>query len=434
MINNVCKYIIGIILFLICPSITKAQYNDSLRYHFIIAFDKAGCAWNMEQPTASVIESILFSPRTDLLDREQLYKDGDYVSFMGFAIDPKTAKDMNVFALPMVSHGEKKVFQTYTPKELQAFIGTFSWMSMIGQPIEGNKKFSLISIAKPYSLMALRSNYTVNRTFIITITDHRYNGKDFYDELNAFEQFSIRKNWDALKANVVCNKAYQVDQFYYTRYYDTKVIGVKKYAELYEFVPLQQHFSLSHVMDYPKQIQASMRRGGKYVIDFDIKEGDNPLFKVEHLEMFLDTNCQTTYVSPVKARDITAKLEGGHISEDFTKNQNIQALKLRAWVRMTDGIYDNTVLSPSRYAPVECGREGLNVTIPIVLEEPLLIYGIIPLFTITWLPFFKTQYAAVMFWQIAIPILIIFIIWLSVFYVRPYTPKKGDFKLVAKYK
>ena len=430
MINNVCKYIIGIILFVSCPTIIKAQYNDSLRYHFIIAFDKAGCRWNVDNSTIKAIDTILFSSRKDLADRTQLFQDGDYVSFVGFAIDARLARDMDVFALPMKSQGEKKIFQSYTKSQLKRFMRSLEWGEMIGEPIPGDKKFSLVSVAKPYSLMALRSNHNVNRTFIITITDHSYNGKDFYDELNAFEQFARHRR--SLAAKTICKKAYQVDQYYYTKFCETRIIGNRQYAELYEFAPLQQHFSLSYVMDYPKQIHASMRRGEKYVINFDIKEGSNPLFKVEHLEMFLDTNSQKTYVSPEKAKDITAKLAGGNISMGFNKNQNIQALKLRAWVRMTDGIYDNTILSPSKYSPVECGREGLNVTIPIIFEQPLLIYGFIPLFTITWLPFFKTQYAAVMFWQIAIPILIIFIIWLSVFYVRPYTPKKGDFKLVAK--
>ena len=427
--NNMYKFIVGIVSFILFPTMARAQYNDSLRYHFIIAFDKAGCNWNVRNQTVIAIQSILFSKRDNLADRTQLFQEGDYVSFVGFAIDA-SAIDMSVFALPMHSDGEKKIFQLYTKSQLKEFMNSNNWRNMIGEPVSGDKKFSLVSVAKPYSLMALRSNHNVNRTFIITITDHRYNGNDFYAELNAFEQFSRHPNF--LSAKKICDTAYQIDQYYFTKYYETKKIGYKGFAELYEFVPLQQHFSLSHVVEYPKQIQASMRRGGKYTIDFDIKEEDNPLFKMEHLEMFLDTIREKTYVSPLTADDITAKLEGGHISKDFTKDQNIQVLKLRAWVRMTDGIYDNTVLSPSKDSPIEYGREGLNVSIPIVYEEPLRIYGFIPLFTITWLPFLKTQYAAVMFWEIAIPILIIFIIWLSVFYVRPYTPQKGDFKLVAK--
>ena len=146
MINNVCKYIVGIILFVTCPMITKAQYNDSLRYHFIIAFDKAGCRWNVDNSTIKAIDTILFSSRKDLADRTQLFQDGDYVSFVGFAIDAKLASDMNVFALPMKSKGEKKIFQSYTKSQLKRFMKSLEWGEMIGEPITGDKKFDGVTL------------------------------------------------------------------------------------------------------------------------------------------------------------------------------------------------------------------------------------------------------------------------------------------------
>ena len=428
-------FYICIILSTLTSKLTYAQqYDSSMQYHFIIAFDKAGCEWNKDFATAAAIKKILFSSYSDsgLLDRNQLFQSGDYISFVGFAIDSQS-EDMEVFALPMSSNGEQRIFQSMTVSELQSFIGSSAWQAMIGYRKMGGSIFSLVSVAKPYSLMALRSTdtlYSVNRTFIITITDHRYNGNDFYDELNAFEQFANHRK--SLSADTICQKAYKVSQYYYAKYMKTHDIGRKKYAELYEFVPLQQHFTLSNILEYPKQIEAHMKRGGYYEINMYTQQIKNPLFRIEHFEMYLDSVKENTYISPNNTKDISSNLNGDNMTLTFHKSQNIQALKMRAWVRMTDGVYGHTVLTPSKYSPAECGRDGLNVSIPIVYEKPMKIFNIIPLYTWSWLPCFKTQSDAIMFWQIAIPFIIIFFLWLSVFYVKPYTPQKGDFKLVDK--
>lgn len=402
-------------------NVIAQSFTDSLCYHFIIAFDKAGCPWISDYATTNAINKILFSRRADLLDRNSLFQDSDYISLLGFAI-PTNAHDMSNYVFPLKYHSKPMTFQTYTIKELKSFIGSYKWENIVNGSV-GDNLFSLVSVAKPYSLMALKSNHNINRTFIITITDHRYNGNDFYDELNAFQQFTRHRK--QLMSDTICKHAYEVSQYYYIKYYETVKIGHKKYAELYEYIPLQRHLELSKIVDYPKQIDAVLCRDGSYQIEFNIQEGDHPLFKIEHMTALLGD----TII------DMTGKL-GGEIFFEKITNKDLDFLQLRAWVRMTDGVYNNTILSPSSNSPIEYGREGLNVSIPIKFEPTMKIYNFLTLAPWAWPIFFDSQSSAIMFWQITIPIIIVvlllFTCWCIVRFTPPYTLQPGDFKLIDK--
>ena len=413
--------IIILLLSISVENLVAESFDESLRYHFIIAFDKAGCPWISNDATSNAIKEILFSERTDLLDRKSLFQNGDYISMVGFAI-PVTARNMSNYAFLLESGADTMCFKKYSTEHLKWYISSWGWKRLINQPV-GEKLFSLVSVAKPYSLMALKSNQYVNRTFIITITDHRYNGNDFYDELNAFQQFT--KHRKQLMSDVICKSAYEVSQHYYIKYCETIDIGNHGYAELYEYVPLQRHFELSKILEYPKQIEAALCRDGSYKIEFNIQEGDNSLFKIEQLNGYLND----------RVIDLTDYVQGGMFSEKVS-GTDMECLKLRAWVRMTDGIYNNTILSPSFESPIECGREGLNVSIPIKYEMEMKIFNVIPMASWAWLGCFESQANAIMFWQITIPIIsllaLLIFCWCAVRFNPPYELQLEDFKLIEK--
>ena len=79
-----------------------------------------------------------------------------------------------------------------------------------------------MSIAKPYILKKLgqeSAKQWVERTFILLVTDHRYNGGDFYNELQYFlgSQSYINKNIGLFDVLDVC---YDVEGEFCIKYLD----------------------------------------------------------------------------------------------------------------------------------------------------------------------------------------------------------------------
>lgn len=439
-----------LVLLLLCSPM--AAQETYLRHHVIVAIDKAGCyEWSRSSEVARIVKDILFNNRPadpTLYYRDSLVQDGDYVSFVGFSIKPN-AKDMDTYVLPLgnsrnsyrdfISRNDKNDSIYYSSYKYKTYSESKklirNWSNIVGEPNSGNNNYSLVSVAKPYALRALKDDTKeVNRTFILLITDHRYNGGDFYEEIKAFNM----KSNGRLSYNNIFKKCYEVEQNYFIKYIQSKDLGRNKYVELYEYVPLQQNFNLTSVFSHEPVFYAKKQRGGGYDVEIKLANTANPLYKVKDFHLFLNNSDASKYETPNYAKKI--KCPDGKI--DITLHEHIPSrsdnmhIEIRAWVKLVDNVYNATLLTPNKDAPVEYGKKGLNQLIPVKFEGNETILGVLDLQDWMWPFWIDTQHSAVLFWNALIIILLLALV-ITVFviltlFTPPYHPTTADFKLVYK--
>ena len=417
---------------------TASPLGEGIRHHVIIAIDKAGCGkWAINDEVAQKVNKWLSDTGlTGEAPGRQLFEDGDFISIVGFAMNELNT-DIKMFVAPI----QNLNYKSFKASDLSRKVAK-QWSEWVQAPHgSGSSPYSLVSVAKPYSLMALKSDsVTVNRTFLIMVTDHHYNGNNFYDEIVYLIQMQKQAKIDnPVNKDTILEKCYKVEQNYFIKFRGSKYISVnnyqipKGYIELYEFVPLQQNFALSSAMEFPSHLTATRLSNGKYQVTVPVKWRNNTIYKLEELDVFLTSADTPQYSTPSDAIRFSG-LDTTFTFEIFSKSE-LDHLAMRAWVRLNDGVYNATVMSPTAQNTIESGRDGLNVLIPIEREKKATVYGI-PLESWAWPSFIESQYLAANIWEF----LILFIplvavsIWLLWYFSRPfyYRPREGDFKLISK--
>lgn len=433
------KYIIGIFFlwataFLSHPSFLKAEVDDTLRHHLILAIDKAGCdGWIGNKEVAQKVRNVLLDFRHDDYQiYRPLFQTSDYLSILGFAVDA-SQHDMSMYATPLKMGGKPVRYMNPDKQNLNRLL-THSWSEIALQKFNpGNSPFSLVSVAKPYALLALKnSSVDVNRTFLVLITDHHYNGNDFYDEIVSLVQRQRALNvYSEIDVNRVFQKCYAVEQEYYIRHIKTDTVWANRlyapqgYVEVYEYLPLQQYFSLGAVINYPTELVAKRCKGGKYEIELPLTWRNNPHFTLKRLDVFGVTEDTPSFRTPENAVRLDSL---GKAVFRIDRNEKITSIRMRAWVKLLDGVYQATVLSPSQAASIYLGRNGLNVDIPIKYEDDATVYGL-PLWDIFWLPGIDSQFTMAKIWEIILPAgLLIYLIYYMATH-RTYRPKVKNFSL-----
>lgn len=424
----------GVCLFLLNSFSLDAEEDDPLRHHVILAIDKAGCdGWIGSREVSGTLRDILLSFKdVDYQVYRPIFRTSDYLSVLGFAIDA-SQHDMSMYATPLKLGDDPIRYET--PDELQlSVLLARKWSRLALQKINpGNAPFSLVSVAKPYALLALKDSLLdVNRTFLVLITDHHYNGNDFYDEIVSLiqrqQELKVNSNIDV---NRVFQKCYAVEQEYYIRHIKTDTIWANKryapqgYVEVYEYLPLQRYFSLGAVITYPTKLVAKRCRGGVYEIELPLTWRNNPHFALKRLDVFGITENTPSFQTPDKALRLDSL---SHVFFRFSREEKVRGIRMRAWVKLIDGVYNATVLTPSLSAPTFFGRNGLNVDIPIEYEDDATVYGI-PLSDLFWIPGVESQYLMAKIWEIILPAgLLIYLIYYMATH-RTYRPKVKDFTL-----
>lgn len=424
----------GMCLFLLNSFPLNAEEDEPLRHHVILAVDKAGCdGWIGSREVSGTLRDILLSFKdVDYQVYRPIFRTSDYLSVLGFAIDA-SQQDMSMYATPL-NFGDALI-RYETPNELQLSVLLASkWSRLALQKINpGNAPFSLVSVAKPYALLALKDSLVdVNRTFLVLITDHHYNGNDFYDEIVSLiqrqQELKVNSNIDV---NRVFQKCYAVEQEYYIRHIKTDTIWANRryapqgYVEVYEYLPLQRYFSLGAVINYPTKLVAKRCRGGVYEIELPLTWRNNPHFALKRLDVFGVTENTPSFQTPDNALRLDSL---SHVVFRINREEMVSGIRMRAWVKLIDGVYNATVLTPSLSAPTFFGRNGLNVDIPVEYEDDATVYGI-PLLDLFWIPGVESQYLMAKIWEIILPAsLLIYLIYYMATH-RTYRPKVKDFTL-----
>lgn len=419
-----------------------ARSGESLRHHIIIAIDKAGCdSWIGDKEVAQNIKKLLQDTiKSTNNSHRHYYESGDYLSIVGFRINTNQ-NDMSVFALPIKGEKGEIAYQQYSLKQLDNLLSN-QWTQIAQQPYNiGLDGFSLVSVAKEYALGALKSNgQQVSRTFLIMVTDRHYNGNNFYDEMKALELKQTERHIKSqLTQQTIFKRCYEVQQYYFCRYISTDNIWADKvyspigYVEFYEYVPLQRNFTLSAAINYPTHLKAVKKRNGNYQLEMPLAWDGGNRFVFRHLEAFPNTKGTVSYKTPKMAYELDTLREKTLVF-DLPSDKSAKVIQLRAWLLLTDGFYNATLMSPDENSPIELGREGLNALVPIEYEEDATILGI-KLSSKLWPPFVNNQQTAVRVWKCFLWLVLIgILLWVGYLLARSetYTPKPEDF--IVNYK
>lgn len=227
--------------------------------------------------------------------------------------------------------------------------------------------YSITSFAKPYSLMALKGKQNTNRTFMVIITDGEYNGNDdYYGEASYVKNKFTDEGKKQFKHEI---KSVQTN--YFCQFIDQRNID-GGYIQLYEFIPLQQYFALESVLNFPHDIVAE-RKKGAYQLKFPLVAIKNDDYKIVRLVVTVSNGESENGI--IYKEEVTPNRELIiNIPNDKISGANIE---VKAWVRLCDGIYDNTILHPE--GSKLQGAEGLSRKFDIKLEENAEILGVLPL-------------------------------------------------------
>lgn len=229
--------------------------------------------------------------------------------------------------------------------------------------------YSITSFAKPYSLMALKGKQNTNRTFMVIITDGVYNGNDdYYGEASYVKNRFTEEGKNQFKKEI---KSVQTN--YFCQFIEQRPIN-GGYIQLYEFIPLQQYFALESVLSFPHNVIAE-RKKGEYQVKFPIVGIKNDDYKIERLVVTVSSGSgDIIFNEEVKPdKELSINIPNDKVY-GMVSSANIE---VKAWVKLCDGIYNNTILHPE--GSKLQGAEGLSRRINIELEQDAKILGVIPL-------------------------------------------------------
>lgn len=418
-------------LFLIIHLIASAQFSEQLRHHVIIAFDEARGQWDYQQQ--DVARNAVFDFLSDSIIRE-----GDILSVVGFSID-ENASNLSNFTyvindeqLGALSHLE------YNALLRKHIFDNWSSIASKQKNIHtGADLFSMITLAKIYAVAPVRKTGTrhyVNRTFLIMLSDHYYNGNDFHEEFNMFRDFNRK-----ITAGMVQDYGQRSVSEYFVKHIkgrtkDYRSEG-KKHVDLYEYLPLQDNISLPAVIDFESQQLIARRiKGGKYNIDISSINQRNPHYNLLKLRYRLYNAAEKVLLDTIymaKTNDFGDFIPIDSLIVSYKTGSTREAVKLKidAWVGLNDGFYNATVLTPVDGAPPCLGQRGLSVTVPIVYEQTAKILGLGILPLPSFLMFSDNQDQCNAVCSVVVVFLILAVVLWFANWLRKYKPKMSDLEI-----
>lgn len=373
------KYLL--ILLLILPATgLLAQFESQMKHHVIIALDEV--MPNEFWPQYDDAFQRVFGQR--LVDT--VLREGDYISFVGFSTDG-TAKNLDDYTYLL--HDSELGSLGWMPynRDLRNKLKA-RWRYIMDQSQRkhnGPNKFSMISLAKMYAFAPVKKENArqyVNKTYVVLITDRRYNGLDIYEEAINITDFN-----GSITPMMMQDYGQRVGSEYFIRQLnnDYERQPRNRYIDLCEYIPLQSGLTLPTVLDYSAgNITAQRVKGGIYQLDINAASRNNPHYNLLQLRyrlkahdgsVLLDTLCKAS----IGTNGDYEPINQFNVYYELGKSNNVASVTIDAWVGLNDGVYNATVLTPIDGAPEYLASEGLSVTIPIVYEKTARILGVIPL-------------------------------------------------------
>ena len=408
-----------ILLFLHCLPSVAADYSKT-RNHVVIALDESGTEnWLPGEKVIAGLKQFLFSDNYALLGEDDIFsivgikadcsanKWGDFVYVKK---DPTTGK-------PLSYINDKQYISS-------ALNNQHKWSRLAASQRSYDSSYSLVSIAKPYILKKLgqeSAKQWVERTFILLVTDHRYNGGDFYNELQYFlgSQSYINKNIGLFDVLDVC---YDVEGEFCIKYLDVCEWrpyngGIYHNVELFEVCPNQEYLTLPAVVDYSPSVTASRRRGNKYHVTLEFRHS-NQHFEVERMKVYLHSE-DGSEECVADVHDMKEYV----LDKVYRKEQKVHRIMIEATLRLNDGTYNSVLLSPEMYT-------GLTQTIEVRNEtDAKILFGLARLPDKLWIPGIKNQQIAAIVTSILIVLLVILAFVIYVLKTRTYVPRKDELSI-----
>lgn len=370
----------------------EVKSEETLRHHVIIAIDcRPGGEWIFEKEPRDMILNLIGSPVNGIKGR-RLYENGDYISACTYGTNDfydSVDKMVGSFIHPFNAIGR---FVQITPQELRRRL-TIQWDAFVQSPNLSGEASSLTSLVKPFVLKALNSDTAlVGRTFLILVSDKKPNGAtlDIDVELRNYMQHYNPKA-DGRTIDLYCDEVFNAcDEVMHTfrdrpiRCYSVRngrpsYINPLGYVQLFEIVPMQGSFYLTSVIMFPPRITALRSISGGYKIRIPIRWLNNPSYRFLRMEAFLQSAEGDTLLSKQCLLNLSDTIVEWHVPSNVFPNH----VQLKAWLRLYDGFYNATMMSPERHALAESGRDGLITAVDIEYESAATVLGL-PLPTWLW--------------------------------------------------
>lgn len=386
------------------------------RNHVILAFDEAGTSWRLvDDRVRENVEYFLFHN-----EGKPLLSQGDYLSVVGVKGDC-SSRGWGEFV-----YVKSSFVDDY--ENIKRMLSPTGWPSQVKTPDRYNyqESYSLISIAKPYILAALGKSPNkamVDRTYMIFVTDHRYNGNDYYNELQYFlgQEGYVRAGIDVIDVLQVC---YDVEREYCIEYIDVRqwpfspFNGRYKNVELFEVSPNQEYLTLPAVIDYSPSLPAIRKRRHSYEVTLDLEHA-NPHFDVKEIVVYKCSESKG-FEEPIDTLNSFDRYSKTFV---FDRSEKISHLRMTAKIKLNDNIYDATLLTPETVP-------GLDQTIKVNQEsDSRILFGLAPLPDWMWLSFVETQEAAAIVASFIILIVCAIMMLIYIYVTKTYKPKDEEVRI-----
>ena len=392
--------------------VAYAQFDDHLKHHIIIVRDEV-----MPQDPFWPQSDASFQRVFNQLLTDDILREGDFISFVGFSTDSRS-ENLDDFTYAI---GPSWLSYNNTTKS-EIYQNWKVIMDENQRAHTGPQPFSMISLAKMYAFAPVKKsnhNQYVNRTFIIFISDHQYNGGDFYEERFALRDFNPR-----ITPKMTQDYGQCVSAEYFVRQlnddYEKPKYG--HFIDLLEYIPLQSGLTLPSLLDYSAGgLTAQRIKGGLYRLEVNTASRNNPRYNILQLRYCIkDSYGKVKYDTLLRA-NIGANgdyepIEQFDVIYDFGNDQSAKTLTIDAWASLNDNIYNATVLTPVAGAPDYLASKGLSVTIPINYEPNTKILGLVSLpgkLQFSDDQEFANKWVTVAFASILSIILVLLIIWVA---------------------
>ena len=407
------------------------ESTTPLTKHIIVAVDDAGIVGRASDLRIGMaIKQML----------DTLYQEGDYLSLVRFRFNPRSSSVRGNYCHPLFASEDMDYI--CRPLNSKADLNTIfseKWSRInVGHSGTSNG-WSLLSISKPYLLSevgrivgerqkavnkesdqneCIKQMPRVSRTYLIRVTDHNYNGNDFYEEIK--DLYLMQNREEKVKIDQIRAFTSLIERYYYMAFInETKINSL--YVGLYEFQPHQQNFTLPTAVKYAPVARAKREKGGKYKIELTIGPQDNPEFYIDKIEISVGKG-QGKEIQRYENLDCDQIIS---FSIPKEMRSRINAVDLKAWLQLVDGFYNCTQLNPEEFSPSFLGKKGLNAKVPIYYDEDAHLFGcsFLPFPDWLWIFFLDDQQKAALWTDFLLILLMIALLIIVYFLIRKYHPE-----------